>query len=198
MALRLMRERTLAQRRCSQSLCSIRPRRGDSIFFLDPRHPKAPPRYHPSSGTILRNHPEGYIQPRWHELGLRPICRACKCPGPVFEFLQVRALAYRECRSTVPTYTASPHSPSYQTISTPYRNQPRTAPCTRTALDAHCDAMDGHTQMDLLALTGSMRSCSQLESRKLCTRNNDMVSDTTSDLSMSGEVWSSIRVVYRR
>ena len=150
MALRLMRKRTLAQRRCSQSLCFIRPRRGDSNFFLDPWHSKAP------TAITLPVAPSCVITP----MAISNPAGMSLASGPSVELASAQGLSLNFSRSgrwltenvgqlcppIQPLHTHRVIKPPVPLTGT----NPEPRPGTRTALDAHCDAMDGRTQTDLL------------------------------------------------
>ena len=156
MALRLMRERTLAQRRCSQSLCSIRPGAGtaSSLSIL------GTPRYPPA--IILPVAPSCVIIPK----AISNPAGMSLASGPSVELASAQGLSVslsrpgrwltenvgQLCPPIQPLHTHRVIKPSVPLTGT----NPEPRPGTRTALDAHCDAMDGHTQTDLLGKHADM------------------------------------------
>ena len=166
MAHPLMRERTLAQRRCSQSLCFIRPRRGDSNFFLDPWHSKAP------TAITLPVAPSCVITP----MAISNPAGMSLASGPSVELASAQGLSLSFSRSG-PWLTENvgqlclPIQPLHtRRVIKPSVPLTGTNPEPRPALERHSmpTAMpwtDIHKRISL-TLAGSMWTCSQLESRK--------------------------------
>ena len=155
MAHRLMRKRTLAQRRCSQILCSIRPGAGTaySLSILTPRHPPAITLPVAPSCVII---PKAISNPAGMSSASGPSVELASAQGLSLNFSRsgrwLTENVGQLCPPIQPLHTHRVIKPPVPLTGT----NPEPRPGTRTALDAHCDAMDGHTQTDLLGKHADM------------------------------------------